>query len=89
MNGFRVQIEAYLIYGRPCPEINVFLRHLVFSSISFRRLFSLVEEWPMVTPEVASVKAGIIFSSAAQAGRRNQYQHGVGHSTLNLLVSVE
>ena len=53
------------------------------------RLFSLVAVWPMVTPEVASVKAGIIFSSAAQAGRRNYYQHGVGHSILILLVTME
>ena len=89
MNGFRVQIEAYLIYGRPCPEVNVLLPHLLVSSISLRRLFSLVVEWPMVTPEVASEKAGIIFSSAARAGRRNQYQHGVGYSALNLLVSME
>ena len=89
VNGFRVQIEAYLIYGRPCPEINVFSPHLLFSSISLRKLFSLVAEWPMVTPEVASVKAGIMFSSAARAGRRNQYQHGIEHSALNLLVSME
>ena len=89
VNGFRVQIEAYLIYGQPCPEINVFSPHLLFSSISLRRLFSLVPKWPMVMPEVASVKEGIIFSSAAQVGRRNQYQHGVGHSALILLVSME